>query len=290
MIRFLRYLLRRTVLFACIAGLAYVTVFTIFPYIDDRLPFLVAVLCTYILLAYGVIPAAIRVLRIFDKPNRIPTCAMTGDGWPSDPVNVAILARSETDFVRAFQQAGWQRADSPTLKNILRIVWAIIANRPYPTAPFSSLYLFGRRQDYGFQITVGGSPRRRHHIRFWQVTPESLMNTDVVSQQHHIFWLDLLSSFWRKEQRLWVGACIYDSGPIDIMWRNGQLNHRVHPNADYEREFVMTTLREAGVLVSMREVRSGEPYRRWGQGLQGKIISDGQVHLCTIKPCKITSA
>ncbi len=34
-------------------------------------------------------------------------------------------------------------------------------------APFSTLCLFGRGQDIGFQKAIDNSPRKRHHIRFW---------------------------------------------------------------------------------------------------------------------------
>ncbi len=38
---------------------------------------------------------------------------------------------------------------------------AFVLNTPYPTAPFSTLYLFGRGQDIGFEKAIGDSPRRR---------------------------------------------------------------------------------------------------------------------------------
>ena len=47
------------------------------------------------------------------------------------------------------------------------MVRAFVLNSPYPTAPFSTLYLFGRGQDIGFQKAIDNSPRKRHHIRFW---------------------------------------------------------------------------------------------------------------------------
>jgi len=46
------------------------------------------------------------------------------------------------------------------------MVRAFALNSPYPTAPFSTLYLFGRGQDIGFQKAIDDSPRKRHHIHF----------------------------------------------------------------------------------------------------------------------------
>jgi hypothetical protein len=284
MIRFLRYLLRRTLLLALVTGLTYFTAFYLFPYIHDKTPLLVALLVTYLLLAYVLIPALIRVLRIFDKPNRIPNCAMTRDGWASDPVNVAVLARNESDFLWAMRKAGWYVSDEQSLRTITKTIWAMLRDTPYPTAPFSNLYLFGRKQDIGLQIPVGNSPRRRHHIRFWKVSKQSVLYDDKIAKEHHSFWRTLIDKFWHKQYILWVGAAIYDSGPIDIMWRNGQLNHRVHRDADYEREFLLGTLRGAEVAKKITEINSGEPYRRWGQGITStKIISDGYVKLCVLR-------
>jgi hypothetical protein len=45
------------------------------------------------------------------------------------------------------------------------MIVAFVRNSPYPTAPFSTLYLFGRGQDIGFQKAIDDSPRKRHHIR-----------------------------------------------------------------------------------------------------------------------------
>ena len=50
------------------------------------------------------------------------------------------------------------------------MVRAFVFNSPYPTAPFSTLYLFGRGQDIGFQKAIDNSPRKRHHIRFWSLS------------------------------------------------------------------------------------------------------------------------
>lgn len=281
MIRFLRFLVRRVFIFAIVAGLAYATVFEIFPFIDARMPLLLAVVVTYALMAYVVIPALIRLIRVFIKPNHVPTYCTTADGWASDPINIAVLARSKRDFVWSMQRAGWYVADDNTLKNTLREGFALLFDAPYHTAPFSNLYLFGRKQDIGFQIPVGnsGSPRQRHHVRFWRVDVKKADN----EHEHHGFWRRLFEKFVRPRQSLWVGAAIYDAYPFAIRWRNAQLTHLVHPDADYERDFLIKTLQEAGVLKKVEDVKAGEPYRGRGQAVGMTVISDGFVKLCSLK-------
>lgn len=283
MIRFMRLFLLRLLIFALVSSLAYFTVFKLFPYIDDRLPWLVAILICYCFVAYFGIPTAIRIFRIFDRPNHIPIYSVTGDGWPSDPVNIAVLAATKKDFVRAMRKAGWYVADQNSLRNNLREAYAILFNRPYPKAPFSKLYLFGRKQDLGFQIPVGKSPRLRHHVRFWQVTHESLLDLDDNHPEHKTFWQQLFRRFWQPEMQLWVGCAIYDAGAVAIRWRNGQITHEVHPDANFERDFMVRSLKEARVLKIVSNLKAGEPYRERGQAFGTIIISDGFVQLCTIK-------
>jgi len=62
------------------------------------------------------------------------------------------------------------RDDRLGLASSWRMIRAFVLNSPYPTAPFSTLYLFGRGQEIGFQKAIDNSPRKRHHIRFWALS------------------------------------------------------------------------------------------------------------------------
>ena len=44
----------------------------------------------------------------------------------------------------------------------------VLERKPYPDAPVSNLYLWGRIQDLAFEQPVGNSPKQRHHVRFWR--------------------------------------------------------------------------------------------------------------------------
>jgi len=284
MIPFCILVLRRLGILSAVVALAYFTTFQLFPFFARRIPRLWAVLVTYSLMAYVIIPMAIRLLRFVYKPNHVPVSTTTGDGWASDPVNIAVSAHSEKDFIWAMQKAGWYTSDRKTWKNALREGWALLFDRPYPTAPFSHLYLFGRSQDLGFQIPVGNSPRYRHHVRFWRVDARNdPQERNKKWNEHRGFWRTLFKRFMRHEHSLWVGAAIYDSGPVAIQWRNGQITHRIHPNADFERDFIIESLERANVLRSLTDIKAGEPYRGRGQAVGVTVISDGFVKLCELK-------
>ncbi len=275
--------LRRLGILIAVVALAYFTAFGLYPYLDRRIPALWAALVTYSLMAYIGIPTAIRLLRFIYKPNHIPHYTTTSDGWASDPVNIAVLARSERDLVWAMQKAGWHIADKKTLRTTLREGYALFFNQPYVTAPFSKLYLFGRKQDLGFQIPVGNSPRNRHHVRFWRVDARNNPGESPTANEHQGFWRTLFRQFLRRKYSLWVGAAIYDSGAVAVRWSNGQLTHRIHPDANFERDFIIESLGRANVLRSLSDIKAGEPYRGRGQAIGVTVISDGFVKLCELK-------
>lgn len=283
MVPFFILVLRRLGILIAVVALAYFTAFQLFPFFDRRIPALWAALVTYSIMAYIGIPAAIRGLRFIYKPNHVPLFTTTGDGWASDPVNIAVLAHSEKDFIWAMQKAGWYTADKNTWKNGLREGLALFFDRPYLNAPFSRLYLFGRSQDLGFQIPVGNSPRHRHHVRFWRVDARNNPEEQPKWNEHQGFWRTLFKRFMRRKYSLWVGAAIYDSGPVAIRWRNGQITHQIHPDANFERNFIIESLERAGVLRSLTDIKAGEPYRGRGQAVGVTVISDGFVKLCELK-------
>lgn len=283
MVPFFVLVLRRLGILVAVVLLAYFTAFQLFPFFDRRIPALWAALITYSIMAYVGIPTAIRILRFVYKPNHVPIFTTTGDGWASDPVNIAVMAHSEKDFIWAMQKAGWSVADHNSWKHAVREAFALIFDQPYITAPFSRLYLFGRSQDLGFQIPVGNSPRHRHHVRFWRVDARNNPEEAQKWNDHQGFWRTLLKRFMRRKYSLWVGAAIYDSGPVAIRWRNGQVTHKIHPDANFERDFIIESLQRAGVLRSLTDIKAGEPYRGRGQAIGVTVISDGFVKLCELK-------
>jgi hypothetical protein len=125
---------------------------------------------------------------------------------PGDPVNL-VLTGTLQQLNAAFKLAGWSQADRLGLASSWRMIRAFVFNSPYPTAPFSTLYLFGRGQDVGFQKAIDNSPRKRHHIRFWAL---SLAYSEANLGK---------ASFWFNRDRPhdaecvhWIGAGTKDTG------------------------------------------------------------------------------
>jgi hypothetical protein len=158
MTRALSRLLRRLLVLAIGAFTVWLIVFVIFRFADHQLPWVVAVALTYIIAAYVVLPRAVRMsLKVLQRKH-VPRYTITGDGLPGDPVNL-VLKGTRAQLDAAFATAGWRTADRLTLLSSWRMVREFLFKRPYPTAPFSTLYLYGRGQDVGFQKAIDNNPR-----------------------------------------------------------------------------------------------------------------------------------
>lgn len=263
------------------AALAYETVFLFYPYLRHHLPFLVDIMLLYILIAYFGIPFLVRLWHLVLRPRHLPLYVTSGDGWSSDPVNVAIVCKNQRQLERAMQKAGWFAADKATPKNTLRFAYAMVFKRPYPTAPFSKLYLFGRYQDLGFQIQTGTPPTpwHRHHIRFWQLLPDDPNKP----HQHVTFWQNIFKLFTERKRQIWIGAATHDVGPFALRVRNLQLTHKIDENTDTERDFVISTLGDAGLIHSCETIPAGEPVKFRGQTFGVNIVTDGTLQVLELK-------
>ena len=226
-------------------------VFVVFETADRRLPWIVAAAVTYGIAAYIGLPRAVRIgLRILRR-KRVPRYTTTGDGLPGDPVNVVLIGTLQ-QLRSAFAISRWSEADRLSLVTSWRMVRAFVLDTPYPTAPFSTLYLFGRGQDIGFQKAIDNSPRKRHHIRFWALDTaraEATVGT---------------TNFWQKTERpadnlsaLWIGAATKDTG-FSLAQLTFQMTHATDSDTNIEREFIIGELKSNGVIGDVQPYLAGQ--------------------------------
>lgn len=265
---------------ALVVGLALLTTFIFFPYLDKRMPIFPALLVAYALVAYGFLPFIVRFWRLIMKPNHIPRFVTTRDGWPADPINIAIIAKSRRHLIRTMKGAGWYTTDPSTFRNSLREGYAILFDKPYLTAPFSAFYLFGRKFDIGFQIAYGRnkSPRHRHHVRFWQLVEAP--HTD--KHDHFTYWFDRIKLIFGHKRTIWIGAAIDDVQPIGFRWRNLQLTHSTDSKHTKERDYIIDTLAEKGLIRSVEDIKDGEPFTMQSQNIGTSFVVDGYIKVVTL--------
>ena len=237
-----------------VLGLGIFTVWLIvfvFRFTDRRLPTVLALAATYGVAAYIVLPRIVRMgLKILLR-KRVPRFTITGDGLPGDPVNL-VLTGTLRQLHAAFMLAGWSEADRLGMASSWRMVRAFLFKSAYPTAPFSTLYLFGRSQDVGFQKAIDNSPRKRHHVRFWAL---SLAHTEADLGE---------ASFWLNTNRPpdaacvhWIGAGTKDTG-ISLTRLTFQITHATDSDTNAERDYIIDELCRSGALGEINLYKAGE--------------------------------
>lgn len=256
--------------------IAYFSVRNIYPYIHRRLPLSLAIILTYALAAYVLIPAVIRLWRIIRPAGHLPLYCVTPDGFASDPLNIGIIG-TRRELISAMERAGWHLADPRGIRNNIREMLSAVYGWSYPNAPLSHLYLFGRKQDLSFQIPIegvqGGS---RHHVRFWATTYEDGRPLAV----HTIHWHDREARIY-GDNLLWVGAASLDVG-VNFIRHNFQLTHMIDPDTNKERDLIVDGLKTAGLVKKLQIIKLGEPYRLINRVISGYLHTDGRMAVVTL--------
>lgn len=256
--------------------IVYFSVRKILPYFDKRLPLSVAILITYVLTAYVLIPAFIRLIRIVVPANHLPLYCVTPDGFASDPLNIGIIA-TRRELITAMESAGWYVADRHSFKNVFRMVASTLVGQVYRHAPVSSLYLFGRKQDIAFEIPIENAPGQRHHVRFWATTYEKRKRLSV----HSIAWHHRREHLL-EDDLLWVGAASLDTG-VNFIRHNLQLTHMIAPDTDSERELIVKQLKAAGRAAGVEILKLDNPYRLINRVWRGYLQTDGKMSVVTLR-------
>jgi hypothetical protein len=244
----------------------------VFRWVDNSLTWILALSVTYAFAAYLILPRAVRMALKILQRRRVPRFTVTSDGLPGDPVNLALIG-TLGQLRTAFATAGWTDADRLNLASSWRMARTFVLNEPYPTAPFSTLYLFGRGQDVGFQRAIDDSPRKRHHVRFWA---KSLAQVEADVDA---------ASFWLNTDRpnendcvLWVGAGTKDTG-FSLTRLTFQVTHATDSDTNAERDYIINELRKCGVVENLTLYKTGD------QLVTKKVnhyVTDGEVAIAEL--------
>jgi hypothetical protein len=136
-----------------------------------------------------------------------------------DPVNLVVIGDFET-LLAAFA-ARWDESEAISLATCWKTVRAFLLGSSYRYSPVSSLYLFGRQQDFALQRTRH-SINERLHLRLW-LTPLAFQGRPT-----------------------WVGQVSRDIG-VRFTTRAWNLTtHRIDPDVDESRDYVIEDLMTSG--------------------------------------------
>ena len=265
-------LLQRTAILGLGILSVWLIVFVVLDFADRRLPWAVALGLTYAIAAYVILPRAVRLGLNILRQKRVPRYTITGDGLPGDPVNLALIGTMQ-QLRSAFAAAGWTDADRLGVASSWRMIRAFVLNSPYPTAPFSTLYLFGRGQDIGFQKAIDNSPRKRHHVRFWALALARAEATVGTAR----FWLN--TDRPPDEGRvLWVGAGTRDTG-FSLTRLTFQITHATDSDTNLERDFIVAELKKHHVIDKVSSYPAGD---QPAAERVNRYITDGEVALANL--------
>jgi len=188
----------------------------------------------------------------------LPRRVESKSGAPGDMVNLLVVGSKE-QVADAFQAAGWIQPDKTTQDAIVHAIQETMAHKAYAEMPISQLYLFGRPQDFGF---VDGMPiqvvAERNHFRVWR-TP----------------WLD------SQGHTVWAGAGTHDVGIEKD--QSGTLTHRIDPNIDTERDYILQTLEDAGKVATTEYLTPADPVRQAVTATGDAYHSDGRILVIYLK-------
>ena len=209
----------------------------------------------WLITAYLALPRLHRILSSLYVPNYFIGRTRTADGLLGDPVNLALRG-SEAQVHQAMTAAGWTLAEEITVRSSWRMMVAIVTRRSYPQAPVSSLFLFGRRQDFTYQQEVDGNPGKRHHVRFWRCPQGWLLPGG-----HQVDWL---------------AAGTYDRS-VGFSLFTLQITHKIDENTDIERDYIVQSALKARASIEVTTLKDFSTGYHSRNGGGDTIQTDGDL-------------
>jgi hypothetical protein len=183
---------------------------------------------------------------------------VAGSGKGSDLINLMIIGDKEA-LGRAFQAAGWVRADTLSAWTGFQTVRAFTEQTTYREAPMSTLLLDGHAPDYQWS-KAWNNFAERHHLRIWQQ-----------------------DATWDGQQ-LWLSSSTHDVA-VAVSRRNRSFIHVIDEHIDDERSKVVNDLTFTGCVDAVQVVP-----RPWApadatNGTGQKLETDGAVVVVKLNGC-----
>ena len=169
-----------------------------------------------------------------------------------DMVNF-VLVGSEKQVQDALQAASWHLADTDNKLAVINAIQQTYQKKDYLAMPMSTLYLFDRPQDFGYE----------------EADPYAV----VASRNHFRLWK---ASFTWNDQTVWVGAGTHDIG-FEKDQRNGSVTHKIDPAVDGERDNIGATLQKANKAKAMYYYLPPNPVQEAKNATGGGYHSDGRL-------------
>jgi hypothetical protein len=169
-----------------------------------------------------------------------------------DMVNFVIIG-SQKDVQSALEAATWHVADTNNTMAVVNAAVQTYGSKDYLAMPMSTLFLFGRKQDFGYEMAEPiAMVASRHHFRIWK------------------------APFTWKDHEVWVGAGTHDIGFAKDR-RNNNVTHKIDPAVDGERDNIASSLQKANIAKSMTYYLPANPVQEAKNATGDSYHSDGRL-------------
>jgi hypothetical protein len=169
-----------------------------------------------------------------------------------DMVNFVIVG-SQKDVQAALAAANWHVADTDNQKAVLNALEQTYDNKDYLAMPMSTLYLFGRKQDFGYEMAEPiAMVASRHHFRIWK------------------------APFTWRGSEVWCGAGTHDIGFAKDK-RNGSVTHKIDPAVDGERDNIGSSLQSTKQVKALTYYLPPDPVQESKNATGDGYHSDGRL-------------
>jgi LssY C-terminus len=169
-----------------------------------------------------------------------------------DMVNFVIVG-SQKDVQAALDAATWHVADTSNTMAAINAAVQTYGSKDYLAMPMSTLFLFGRKQDFGYEMAEPiAMVASRHHFRIWK------------------------APFTWKDHEVWVGAGTHDIGFAKDR-RNNNVTHKIDPSVDGERDNIGISLQKTKLAKSMAYYLPPNPVQEAKNATGDGYHSDGRL-------------
>jgi hypothetical protein len=195
--------------------------------------------------------------------NDVSSRTTTSKGKDADVVNMLFVgSRDQVDS--AFRAAGWLSSDHTSTRSFFREFGAFLTLSNYPTAPVSTQFLNGRRQDATWQKSFN-SYGKRDHVRLWE-QPGTV-----------------------NGQQAWLSAYTRETSAA-LSITNRKFIHHIDPNLDAGVNMLVRDLTLAGCVKSVRLLPRPELRETVTNATGDEMRTDGTLTVVELNGCDFLPA
>jgi len=162
--------------------------------------------------------------------EELPCCTTNADGDEyGDPLNLVLIGEPN-DLVPALVRRNWHATETTWSRAIIRTIKSFLQGERYRYSPISPLYVYGRRQDIGWQ-KARSTINERNHMRFW------------------------LSPIRYRGMKVWVGQISRDIGVKLTLKSPTITTHVIDPDVDEARRYFVEDMAYSQSLAKVGYVK-----------------------------------